>query len=201
MKKFGAIIISLIILAMFILIAWWLYRNFHTTPMLVGNLLIILTGVLISYTAYSRLSLLSDDVVILSEEDYPEIEEGLIYASVDDFANKHEKVKGTLFIAGLDITEKELNLVDVSYKKLTDEITFKFSPSTSIKLKGVATIAVGDHQFLVYGFEEGVVRQNGVHRLTWLDNKLQISTKNKDVRKIKIPAKMPTIAFNWPSFN
>ena len=197
MKKFAALFLALVNLAIFSLAAWWLYRNYHSTPVLIANLLIILTGVLISYTIYNRIINDDKNVIKYLDDDFPEIESGLIYAQVADFCNKYDKNKGFLFIVGIDIPDHKFDLQNVKFDKLTDELSFSFSPSLQLKLTGVSTIAVGDEQFMIHGFELCEIQFKGKHELNWTRNKLEIKKVNEETKTIKLPPQKPTIVFDW----
>ena len=197
MKKFVAVIVSLITLGLFVILAWWLYRNFHSTPMLIVNLLIVLTGLLISITIYFRLGEDYRNKKLIDEEDYPPIETGLIYADVQDFVNKHESEEGKLFIVGIDIKDKSYRLKKVTFNKLIDELVFDLGSELQIILTGVSTIAVGDKQMIRYGFETGVIKYDKQYDFDWRGNRLMLNSEKNEPVQLKIPAQMPTIIFDW----
>jgi hypothetical protein len=136
-------------------------------------------------------------MIVILDEDYPEIESGIIYAQVDDFANKYEKNEGELFIIGLDIKETRHKLENVSYNKLTDELKFTFQPALSIVIIGAATIGVGDNQFLIFGFETAIVKEKDTHLFDWKGNRLLLSKNNQKSTQIKLPSQQPTMIFSW----
>lgn len=201
MKKFTAIIVSILILALFVLSAWWLYRNFYSTPMLILNLLIILTGVLLSITVYLRLAGGEENQIFIEEEEYPNLENGLIYVQVSDFVSKYEKNKGSLYIIGIDIKEDTFKLEKATFKKLTDELKLEFSPSLVITLTGVSTIAVGESQFMIHGFEIGKVKYDRNYNFDWKHDKLLLKLKGKKAIQLRLPAQMPTMVFTWGDHN
>ncbi len=165
--------------------------------MLIGNMLIILTGILVSITFYFKFGEDMKNKIILEAEDFPSIETGLIYAQVPDFVEKYEKEKGKLFIAGTEIKDTTVNLNKISYDKLIDEITLDFGSSLKINLTGVSTIAVGDKQFLIHGFETAHIDFDQQYNLDWKQNKLLLISGKNEPKQIKIPAQMPTIVFDW----
>lgn len=165
--------------------------------MLIGNLLIILTGLLVSITVYFRLGEDFKNKKVILEEEYPSIETGLIYADVQDFVNKYESEEGELFIVGIDIKNKPYRLKNISFNKLIDEITFDFGAELKIILTGVSTIAVGDKQFLIYGFETATVKSGNQFNFDWKGNRLMLYVSDTEPVQLKIPSQMPTIIFNW----
>lgn len=197
MKKFAALIIALVNLGVFIIAAWWLYKSFYSTPVLIANLLLILTGVLLSYTIYNQLSINQKNIIRLIDDDFPTIESGLIYAEINDFCNKYEKNKGILFVAGIDEKITELTLQKVQYQKLTDLLTFTFSPSLTMKLKGVSTIAVGDEQFMIHGFTTCEIKSKETYLFDWSGNQIILKSKNQVEKIVKIPDQKPTLLFDW----
>jgi hypothetical protein len=197
MKKFVAVLLSLLLLLGFAFLAWWLYSNFHSTPVLIANLLLVLTGVLLSITAYLKLSEDESKMIVILDEDYPEIESGIIYAQVDDFASKFEKKEGELFIIGLDKKGSNHNLENVAYNKLTDELKLTFKPSLNIAIKGAATIGIGDNQFLIFGFDTAVIKEKDTSLMDWKSNRLLLSKNNQKPTRIKFPAQQPTMIFSW----
>lgn len=197
MKKFAAFLLALLILGIFVFVAWWLYRSYHSTPVLILNLLIILTGVLISYTIYNYVFNSDKNITRYTDEDFPPVETGLIYAQVEDFCNKYEKEKGKLFIIGFDIPEEPFQLTNVKFDKLTDQLTFQFSPALKLELTGVSTIAVGDEQFLIHGFEEAKLHYGGNHNMNWTRNQLVLEKNKQEPQILKFPPHQPTILFDW----
>lgn len=150
-----------------------------------------------SLTLYYKIALDSKNKRIIPEHQFPEIETGIIYAQVNDFVNKCEKNRGQLFIVGVETPPTEFKLEKVSYDKLTDEVNMVFSPSVKITLTGVATIGVGDKQFLVYGFETARIKTDKEYFFDWKHDKLMLSQgENKPVH-LKLPPQMPTIVFSW----
>ncbi len=160
-------------------------------------MLIILTGILVSITFYFKFGEDMKNKVILGEDDFPTIETGLIYAQIEDFVEKYEKEKGKLFIVGTEIKDKTVLLNRISYNKLIDEIGLDFGSSLKINLTGVSTIAVGDKQFLIHGFETAYIDFDQQYNLDWKHNKLLLLSGKNEPKQIKIPAQMPTIVFDW----
>src|SRR5690554_8042094 len=92
MKKFTAFTLAILTLIPFVVIAWLLYSNFHSTPVAIFNLLIIMTGVMLSFIVYSRvLNGSNNNYVKVNTEHYPYIEGALIYVMPSDFVSKLEK--------------------------------------------------------------------------------------------------------------
>jgi hypothetical protein len=165
--------------------------------MLIGNMLIILTGILVSITFYFKFGEDSKNKILLEEEDFPSIETGLIYAQVQDFVDKYEKEKGKLFVVGVEIKDKILPLERITFNKLTDEINLDFGSTLKISLTGVSTIAVGDKQFLIHGFETASIDYDQQYELDWRHNKLLLLSGKNEPKQVKIPSQMPTIVFDW----
>lgn len=202
MKKVTAIVLALITVFLFSIIGWFLYKNFPTTPVLIINLVLIMTGVLLGYTVYNRVYIDS----ITNYYDYkgshfPEPEMALIYAVPDDFCNKMEYNTGSMYIVGVDEIIHDIKVTKAVYNKLLDEVELRFSKGIVIKVIGINTIAVGDEQFMFYGFKEMEFKSKEEQiKLIWDDSHLALE-KNGEVYTVKMPDGEPTFAFDWSSSN
>lgn len=198
MKKFTAIILAILTVFVFALIGWFLYKNYPTTPVLIINLVLIMTGVLLGYTVYNRIYINSiTDYYEYKESMFPEPEMALIYAVPDDFCNKIEYNTGSMYIVGIDEILHDVKVIKATYNKLIDEVEITFSKGISVKVKGLSTIAVGDEQFMFYGFKEMEFRSKDEQlKLIWDDSHLSLE-KNDIVYTVKMPDGEPTFAFDW----
>lgn len=198
MKKVTAIVLALITVFLFALIGWFLYKNFPTTPVLIINLVLIMTGVLLGYTVYNRVYIDSiTNYYDYKESHFPEPEMALIYAVPDDFCNKMEYNTGSMYIVGVDEIIHDVKVTKAIYNKLLDEVELRFSKGIVIKVKGINTIAVGDEQFMFYGFKEMEFKSKEEQlKLIWDDSHLALE-KNGEVYTVKMPDGEPTFAFDW----
>jgi hypothetical protein len=198
MKKFTAFVFALLTLLPFVVIAWLLYSNFASTPVAIINLLIIMTGVMLAFIVYNRIIIGKDENSIKANtEHYPHIESALIYVLPSDFVSKLEKTKGKIFMVSTDEIEKDITLINGEYNKLTDVISLTYSNGISTTIKGATTIAVGDNQFLFYGFEE-LIHTKGKEKsdFIWEQDRL-VQKKGEELVSIRIPDRLPVYIFDW----
>lgn len=198
MKKFNAILLSLLTLSVFVIIGWLLYKNYPTTPVVIINLVLIMAGVLLAYTVYHRFY--TDSITNYydyKESHFPEPEGALIYAMPDDFCNKIEFNKGSVFITGMDEILKDIKLTKAEYDKLLDEVNIEFNNGVSLKVNGISTIAVGDEQFMFYGFNKMEYKSKSDHIfLIWDSSQLNLKKNGEDF-VVRMPDGEPTFAFDW----
>ncbi|MGM0477691.1 MAG: hypothetical protein ACQERC_00585 [Bacteroidota bacterium] len=207
MKKFVALLLSAVVLIFFVLAAWYLYIHYYTTPTLIVILLLIVTGVLLAITTYLRMLHDPSKDIQVSSAAIPSIETGLIYATITDFCNKIELHEGQLFIAGLPTEEGSHRLLKADYDKLTDHATLEFTHKPvsgknekwSLVLSGVTTVAVGDEQFMFYGFDRLQVKTPSKNiQLVWKGSRLDyIDLDDEATYRVQIPSGEPTVAFDW----
>jgi hypothetical protein len=198
MKKFTAFVFTLLTLLPFIGIAWYLYSNFPSTPVAIINLLVVMTGVMLAFTVYNRIVVGKDENSIKANtEHYPHIESALIYVLPSDFVSKLDKVKGKIFMVSTDKIENDVTLTGGEYNKLTDIISLSYSNGISTTIKGSTTVAVGDNQFLFYGFEE-LIHTKGKEKSDFIWEQDRLVQKNgEELVSIKIPDKLPVYIFDW----
>lgn len=198
MKKFTAISLALIVIFIFALTGWFLYKTYPTTPVLIINLVLIMTGVLLGYTVYNKIYVDSvTNYYEYLESKFPEPEMALIYAVPDDFCNKIEYNTGSIYIVGIDDILKDVKLTKATYNKLIDEVEITYTKGIKIKVRGLNTIAVGDEQFMFYGFKEmEFISKNEQIKLIWDDSHLALE-KNDTEYTVRMPDGEPTFAFDW----
>lgn len=198
MKKFTAIILALIVIFVFALIGWFLYKNYPTTPVLIINLVLIMTGVLLGYTVYNKIYI--DSITNYYEylgNKFPDPETALIYAVPDDFCNKMEYNVGSINVVGVDEIIHDVKVTKATYNKLIDEVNITFTKGINVRVKGLNTIAVGDEQFMFYGFKEMEFNsKNEKLKLAWDDNHLALE-KEGTIYTVRMPDGEPTFAFDW----
>jgi hypothetical protein len=198
MKKITAVVLALIVIFAFAIAGWLIYINFLTTPALIINLVLVMTGVLLGYAVYRRFYI--DRVTNYYEykdSKFPEPEMALIYAVPDDFCNKIEYNTGSLFIIGIDEILHEVKVTKATYNKLLDVVEITFSKGIILKVTGLSTIAVGDEQFMFYGFKQIEFKSKDEQlKLIWDDSHLSLE-KNGEVYFVKMPDGEPTFAFDW----
>jgi len=198
MKKLTAIFLALLVVFVFALIGWFLYKNYPTTPVLIINLFLIMTGVLLGYTVYNKVYI--DSITNYYEYQgnrFPEPEMALIYAVPDDFCNKIEYNTGSINIVGINEIIDNVKVTKATYNKLIDEVEISFSKGINIKVKGLNTIAVGDEQFMFYGFKEMNFKSKDQQlKLIWDDSHLALE-KDGIVYTVRISDGEPTFAFDW----
>lgn len=198
MKKFTAFALSLLTIVPFAAIAWLLYSNFHSTPVVIVNLLIVMTGVMLAFIVFNRILAEKDENAIkLNPEEFPYIERALIYVMPQDFVGKLEKNKGKLFIATSDEIKSDITVTEGDFNKLTDTISLKFTNGITTSIRGARTVAVGDNQFLFHGFDE-LIHKEGSKKFVyqWEDDRL-IQKLGDEVITIKIPDRLPFYIFDW----
>lgn len=198
MKKFTAFVLMLLTVTPFIVAAYFLYLNFPTTPVVIINIVLMMTGVLLAFLVYNRVIIGDDKNYIKANTDhYPHIEGALIYVMPNDFVDKLEKTPGRLFLATTDEVEENLTIIGGEYNKLIDEITLKYNQGITTKIRGSRTVAVGDHQFLFYGFEE-LTHTKGKKKTVyqWEENRL-VQKNGEELISIKIPDRLPVYIFDW----
>ena len=198
MKKFTAIALALITIIPFATAAWLLYSNIPTTPVAIINLLIIMTGVLLAFFVYNRALNGKDKNYIKANTDhYPHIEGALIYVLPIDFVSKLELGIGKIFLVSSEEAEEDITLIDGQYNKLTDVISLNYSNGIKTTIKGSTTVAVGDNQFLFYGFEE-LIHSNGKNETVfqWERDRL-VQRNGEELVSIKIPDRSPVYIFDW----
>lgn len=198
MKKFTAIILAILVIFIFALSGWFLYKTYPTTPVLIINLVLIMTGVLLGYAVYNKVYI--DSITNYYEylgSKFPEPETALIYAVPDDFCNKMEYNTGSINIVGIDEIIHDIKVTKASYNKLLDEVELTFTKGINIKIKGLNTIAVGDEQFMFYGFKEMEFSSKDEKlKLVWDDSHLALEKDNTEYT-VRMPDGEPTFAFDW----
>jgi len=157
-----------------------------------------MTGVMLAFIVYNRV-LLGDDKnsIKVNTDHFPYIEGALIYVMPQDFVAKLEKTKGKIFLASTNEIEDDVTLIGGDYNKLTDEITLKYNNGISTMIRGSRTVAVGDNQFLFYGFEE-LVHTKGKEKFDflWEENRL-VQKNGNELISIKMPDRLPVYIFDW----
>ena len=198
MKKITAIFLALIVIFLFAIAGWFLYMNYPTTPVLIINLVLIMTGVLLGYTVYNKVYI--DSITNYYEylgSKFPEPEMALIYAVPDDFCNKIEYNTGSINIVGIDEIIRDVRVTKATYNKLIDEVEITFTKGIKVKVKGLNTIAVGDEQFMFYGFKEmEFTSKDQQLKLAWDDSHLALEKDNMEYT-VRMPDGEPTFAFDW----
>lgn len=198
MKKFTAFALSLLTVVPFVAIAWVLYSNFHSTPVVIVNLLVVMTGVMLAFVVYNRI-IVGDDknAIKVNTEHFPYIERALIYVMPQDFVAKLEKTHGKIFMATTDEVEHDIALVGGDFNRLTDTITLKYTNGVTTTIRGSRTVAVGDNQFLFHGFDE-LVHSKGKDKYTFLWEEDRLVQKNgNELISVKIPDRLPVYIFDW----
>lgn len=198
MKKFTAFVLSLLTIVPFATIAWLLYSNFPTTPVVIINLLILMTGVLLAFIVYNRTMVSSDkNSIKVNTDHFPYMERALIYVMPQDFVSKLEKNRGKIFLVSTDEVESEVSLIDGDFNKLRDIITLRYTNGITTKIRGSRTVAVGDNQFLFYGFDELIHSKGKTENVfLWEEDRL-VQKINGELVSINIPDRMPVYIFDW----
>ena len=198
MNKFTLIIVSILPLFGTFAISWFIYKNIPTTPVLILILLLIFLGVFVSLILFRTLNIKqANKEKLILIEDYPEVEEGLIYVIPKDFCNKVELNKGELFIADFYDSAQATELIKAEYKQLTDKVILTFSDIT-LEITALATIGVGDEQFCVFGFDTLTISKKN-KELTiykWKNDFLEVQ-KGEKSNLLSIYDGGPTLLFSW----
>mgnify|MGYP000754052553 CR=1 FL=1 len=198
MNKFTLIIVSILPLFGTFAISWFIYKNIPTTPVLILILLLIFLGVFVSLILFRTLNIKqANKEKLILIEDYPEVEEGLIYVIPKDFCNKVELNKGSLFIADLYDTPKELVLTKAEYKQLTDTVILTFK-NLRLEITALTTIGVGDLQFCLFGFDDLKITKDNklLATYSWKNDFLEVEQDGK-ARLLSIHDGGPTVLFSW----
>lgn len=166
--------------------------------MLIVNLILIMTGVLMGYTVYHQILYYNGKNVVPYEDyEFPQLEDGLIYVLPSDFCSKTEKFKGNLYLTGLRAARTDLKLLTADYVKLTDEVHLNFDQGTSVEVKGISTIGLGDEQFIFFGFEHlRFISKEEAFELYWYESHLEL-IRNAEKYLVRIPDGAPTFVFDW----
>jgi hypothetical protein len=198
MKKFTAFALALLTIVPFLVLDWLLYSNFPITPVVIINLVIMMTGVMFSFIVYNRIVAgKNENSIKVNTDHYPHIEGALIYVMPSDFVAKLEKIKGKIFLASTDEVEKDTTLTGGDYNKLTDVITLNYTKGISTTIRGSRTVAVGDNQFLFYGFNE-LIHKKGKEKIDFIWEEDRLVQKNGDeLVNIAIPDRLPVYIFDW----
>lgn len=198
MNKFTLIIISILPLIGTFALSWFIYSNIPTTPVLILIFLMIFIGVLVSYLLFRTLNIkrINKEKLIFIE-DFPEVEEGLIYVIPKDFCTKVELNSGTLFIADFYDTPQDSELLKAEYKQLTDTVILTFKNIT-LEITALATIGVGDEQFCIFGFDTLRILKNKklLVTYTWENDFLEV-VQGEKVRLLSIEDGGPCVLFSW----
>lgn len=198
MNKFTLIIISILPLIGTFALSWFIYSNIPTTPVLILIFLMIFIGVLVSYLLFRTLNIkrINKEKLIFIEN-FPEVEEGLIYVIPKDFCNKVELNKGTLFIADFYDNPQDSELLRAEYNKLTDTVVLDFKNIT-LEITALATIGVGDEQFCIFGFDTLRILKNKklLVTYTWENDFLEVKQDEK-IRLLSIEDGGPCVLFSW----
>lgn len=198
MNKFTLIIVSILPLFGTFVISWFIYKNIPTTPVLILILLLIFMGVFVSLLLFRTLNIKqANKEKLIFIEDFPEVEEGLIYVIPKDFCCKVELNKGTLFIADFYDIPQEAELIKSEYKKLTDTVVLEFKNLT-LEITALTTIAFGDEQFCIFGFDTLNIIKNSknIANYTWKNDFLEV-TQEENVRLLSIHDGGPCVLFSW----
>ncbi|WP_107039181.1 hypothetical protein [Brumimicrobium mesophilum] len=198
MKKFTAFALSLLTIVPFVAIAWLLYSNFHSTPVVIINLLIVMTGVMLAFIVFNRIIVGNDkNAIVIDTDHFPYIERALIYVMPQDFVAKLEKSQGTIFLATNSEVGKKVSIIEGDFNKLTDTISLKFTNGISTTIRGSRTVAVGDNQFLFHGFDE-LIHKEGKEETVyiWEDDRL-VLRNGAGFMHINIPDRLPVFIFDW----
>lgn len=153
---------------------------------------------MLAFIVYNRVMVSSDKSSIqVNTDHFPYIERALIYVMPQDFVSKLEKNKGKIFMVSTDVVESDISLKDGDFNRLTDTITLRYTNGVSTKIRGSRTVAVGDNQFLFYGFDE-LIHIKGKTELIyqWEEDRL-VQQVNGELVSINIPDRMPVYIFDW----
>lgn len=153
---------------------------------------------MLSFIVYSRvLNGSNNNYVKVNTDHYPYIEGALIYVMPSDFVSKLEKTPGKLFLATTEDVDKNLTLTGGDYNKLTDVITLYYTKGVSTSIRGARTVAVGDYQFLFYGFEELIHTKGKVKTIYQWEQDRLVQKNGEELVSVKIPDRLPVYIFDW----
>lgn len=198
MKKTIGIFLSILALLPFIGVAFFIYYKIPTTPALIVTLIILMTGVMVAYYIYlKKVKKINSENVEVPSFDFPAIEQDTINVSPEQFCSKIEKLRGDLYLYGMEDSVGDITLIDGTYNKLTDEVKLSFTQGIKILLMGVDKVSVGNQQFYINHFSTLQFIQNKVPTLYKKSGKrLSISSK-KEEKTIKSKGSQAIILFEW----
>lgn len=198
MKKISAILISILPVILITVLSWFIYRSIPTTPVLLLIILALFFSIMLSIGLYKKILVQNDMAQSYSEDDFPAIEDSLIYVSPIDFCEKIEHNEGDLFIVGSSFGTLKTKLINAEYKKLTDTTVLYFDNKLNVEIDDLTNIGVGDVQFCFYGFSEMRLSGKSIvnHKYNWNDSNLTL-TKQSDTKELFTPDRFPVLIFTW----
>ena len=157
-----------------------------------------MTGVLLALLVYNRITVGGDKNSIKVNTDHlPYVERSLIYVMPTDFVSKLEKSEGKIFMASTDEIEHDITLIDGDFNKLTDTISLRYTNGVSTTIRGARTVAVGDNQFLFFGFDELIHKNRKEEYIfQWEEDRL-VQKNGEGFVSVNIPDRLPVYIFDW----
>jgi len=153
---------------------------------------------MLSFIVFNRITNgKNNNYIRVNTDHYPHIEGALIYVMPSDFVSKLEKTQGNLFLATTDEVEKNLTLIGGEYNKLTDVITLNYTKGISASIRGARTVAVGDNQFLFYGFQELIHTKGKVKTIFQWEQDRLVQKNGEELVSVRIPDRLPVYIFDW----
>ena len=197
MSSLAKIAISSLPLIGSVIIGYFLYRSIPTSVMLIVLLLIIFFGVVTSLITYKKLKLKkSANLLEIDENFFPDLEKELIYITPADFSSKAEIGKGKLWLVGID-QSLSLKMEKVAFNKLVDEMTIYFESGYKATITELTTVAFGDVQFQIFGFNTLQFEKNNkmLIEIKWTEAGPEL-IKNKEVNyRVNMPSRFPILLF------
>ncbi|MGB0933342.1 MAG: hypothetical protein ACPGU5_03610 [Lishizhenia sp.] len=195
-KKIKGIVFASLCLLIVVYLCYSIYIAFPGTPATIFMLMISLAGVLSAIGIYRRFTINVEEKSHKYISNLPVIEPDVLYVNIDDFVAKHEKVKGSLYVAGEQIGIKDLKIKNVSFDKLLDTFSIVFSEGVSLVFTDVKTVGVGDNQFIIFGFDQAVVTEK-VKRRFKMSNRLIYELVGEEQVHFTLPKAYPAVVFVW----
>lgn len=198
-KNLTAYLGALIPVGIGLLVSVLIYKQFPTNVALIVVLFISFISVLLSIGFFKKIKRekVTENITSQSTHNLPPLERDLIYVTSTDFANKFSKETGDLYVGGEKVNDQPIQLVEVSYKKLTDEILIKFTGGISIRSVLHPNVAVGDTQFALYGMAQLDMKVNkDLVVYTPNGSKWSVSQNNK-TSQFSLADRYPIMIFVW----
>lgn len=196
MQKIKSIILALIPIIVVLIIGVGIYAFFQSTPALIFVFFLVLISLVMALKIYKGVMEKSKEKVKHVKTDLPEIENDLIYIDPQNFEANFSKEKGTLYLAGEKVVAQEVQLTNVVFDKLTDELRFSFTSGIKVVAHGMQNIGVGDLQFCLFFFDKMSISVGNRSRSFTMQKK-ELYEVTKEQTHVLFTHSIPPLVFHW----
>lgn len=196
MQKIKSIILALIPIIVVLIIGVGIYAYFQSTPALIFVFFLVLISLVMALKIYKGVMEKSKEKVKHVKTDLPEIENDLIYIDPQNFEANFSKEKGTLYLAGEKVVAQEVQLTNVVFDKLTDELRFSFTSGIKVVAHGMQNIGVGDLQFCLFFFDKMSISVGNRSRSFTMQKK-ELYEVTKEQTHVLFTHSIPPLVFHW----